>query len=507
VTPSADALLAHVESTRERTNLVLDEGTRAALGQFMTPGIVAKFMASMFRSVGPEIRLLDAGAGVGSLTAAFLHDVAARSPAPACIEATAYEVDPVMLRSLHGVFRSCEEYGQAVGTRFVGHIIERDFIEDATARLANSLFSDIATPSFNAAILNPPYRKISTDSRERGLLRAAGVDVTNLYAAFVGLTARLLEPGGELVAITPRSFCNGPYFRSFRRLLLGEMALLRVHVFESRDRAFSGDSVLQENVIFHARKSAVRSRITLSSSAAPGEPVFQRSVPHEAVVNPSDPNAFIHLAVSAQDAEIADWMSRLCSSLPALGIEVSTGRVVDFRSRELLRNEPDCDTAPLIYPSHFDKGFVAWPRRGGKKPNAIISDQCSASLLVPMGTYVLTKRFTSKEEKRRVVACVLDPERFPTGISDLGIENHVNYFHARGSGLPRHLARGLASFLNSSFVDRFFRQFSGHTQVNAADLRSLRYPSLGELTSMGRRIRATFPEQEEVDRIVEEALS
>ena len=76
----------------------------------------------------------------------------------------------------------------------------------------------------------------------------------------------------------------------------------------------------------------------------------------------------------------------------------------------------------------------------------------------------------------------------------LGIENHLNYFHRDGAGLERDVARGLAMFLNSDEVDRFFRQFNGHTQVNATDLRSLRYPTLADLRSLGSTVtRAAVP--------------
>ena len=201
--------------------------------------------------------------------------------------------------------------------RFVGNIIDRDFIEEGSTHLKAGLFHGDPVPRFNAAILNPPYRKIGSNSRERALLRGAGIETTNLYAAFVALAIRLLEPDGELVAIAPRSFCNGPYFRSFRKILLGETSLLRVHIFETRHRAFSDDAVLQENVIFHAKKGAPRSRVLLSTSAAPGEPVNERLVAHELVVDPSDPNMFIHLAVTSQDAEIAKRMNRFRCSLAA----------------------------------------------------------------------------------------------------------------------------------------------------------------------------------------------
>lgn len=500
-------LLADADRTREKANEALDEATRSLLGQFMTPGIVASFMASMFRDLGPEVRLLDAGAGVGSLTAAFVQEALSRSPRPKSIEATAYEVDPVMLSGLRGVFDSCETASRRARARFAGRIVDHDFIEEGTSFLDVGLFREGTAPSFNAAILNPPYRKISSQSPERHQLRAAGIETSNLYTAFVGLALRLLEPGGELVAITPRSFCNGPYFRAFRRLLLQEATLLQVHVFESRSRAFQVDAVLQENIIFHARKGATRGKVVLSTSSAPGEPVTVRSVTHDTVVDPEDPNAFIHLATSKEDADVAKRMTSLPYGLGDLGIMVSTGRVVDFRAREFLRDDPNTRTVPLIYPTHFQHGYVVWPKLGGRKPNAIIDQGETQALMIPNQTYVLTKRFTSKEERRRIVAVICDPERLPAGVTRLGIENHVNYFHVRGAGLSKLLARGLAAYLNSSLVDRYFRQFNGHTQVNATDLRSLRYPSPATLAAMGKRIGKSFPDQAGVDDLLNEALT
>src|SRR6185312_10331033 len=110
----------------------------------------------------------------------------------------------------------------------------------------------------------------------------------------------------------------------------------------------------------------------------------------------------------------------------------------------------------------------------------------SLDLLVPEGLYVLTKRFSSKEEKRRIVAAIYDPADVASG--DVGFENHLNYFHEDGQGLDRTLALGLRAYLNSTLVDLYFRQFSGHTQVNAGDLRRLRYPSLEQLRTLSERV-------------------
>ncbi len=84
-----------------------------------------------------------------------------------------------------------------------------------SAGLAGDLFGTLL-PAFDAAMANPPYRKISTDSAERIALRSVGFETSNLYTGFIALIQRLLVPGGQLVGITPRSFCNGSCFRPFR---------------------------------------------------------------------------------------------------------------------------------------------------------------------------------------------------------------------------------------------------------------------------------------------------
>jgi adenine-specific DNA-methyltransferase len=123
-------------------------------------------------------------------------------------------------------------------------------------------------------------------------------------------------------------------------------------------------------------------------------------------------------------------------------------------------------------------------------------------LLVPSGYYVLVKRFSAKEEPRRVVAAVYDPEK--VSAERVAFENHLNYYHCDGSGMPMNLAKGLAAFLNSSLVDAYFRQFSGHTQVNATDLRTLRYPSREKLIALGKKIGKNFPDQVPLDGLVQE---
>jgi adenine-specific DNA-methyltransferase len=80
-------------------------------------------------------------------------------------------------------------------------------------------------------------------------------------------------------------------------------------------------------------------------------------------------------------------------------------------------------------------------------------------------------------------------------------------FHQQNQGLPSLLAKGLALFLNSTAVDAYFRQFSGHTQVNARDLRSLRFPDDQTLRRLGRHVSGHMPTTDEINRLVREEIS
>jgi adenine-specific DNA-methyltransferase len=469
---------------------------------------VADFMASLFGPLPKVVRLLDAGAGAGSLTAAFIGQLCAKRSAVQSVEVTLFEIDPLIQDALAATMTDCQRLCEDAGIHFNFTIHEADFIREISTRLAESLFS-AKPPTFDAAIVNPPYRKIATDSDERRSLHQAGIETSNLYAGFIALIQRLLVPGGQIVGITPRSFCNGPYFRAFREDFLANLELHRIHVFESRQAAFKGDNVLQENIIFHAAKGRKQPRdiIISSSSGDHGDIIAERSVPFSEVVHRHDAEKFIHIPSASSHAIAKKTMDGLHTTLAGLGLTVSTGPVVDFRLKESIRPQPEKGTVPLLYPCHFNGGTVHWPKPDARKPNAILDTAETRRWLVKSGIYLLTKRFTSKEERRRLVACLLDPKDMDAETQWLGIENHLNYFHENGHGLEKRLAFGLFAFLNSTLVDQYFRRFSGHTQVNAADLRKLPYPDRATLRAMGAEINQLNFTQDGIDELVEKHLN
>ncbi|EGQ7650911.1 modification methylase [Vibrio parahaemolyticus] len=493
-----ETLVGSVDEIRTQANGLLDEDTRGQKGQFMTPASAARILSGMFRNLDGELNVLDAGAGVGSLTTALVERALSEFQ-PTSINANAWELEDVLVENLNRSFALCREASEESQVAFGSAVNQVDFIQNAVdiikARKAGE-----ETPTFNKAILNPPYLKIAAASKERKNLRSVGVETGNLYSCFVTLALMLLEDGGELVAITPRSFCNGPYFNDFRRILLDGNNLSKLHIFESRTRAFKGDKVLQENVIFHIVKGEAQGQVEITSSTCADDPEpIVRMAEFNEVVNPNNPDRFIHIVTNDEQAGIATRIGGMPCSLVDLGIEASTGKVVDFRTKPNLRHDPAEDTVPLIYPMHFNNCMIEYPVESKKKPNAIALNEDTMKQMVPNGTYVLTKRLTSKEETRRIVAGLYTADL--ANVEVVGFENKTNYFHADGNPLEMDFAKGLWVYLNSNIVDQYFRQFNGHTQVNATDLRTLRYPTREQLIAMGQQVQQF--DQEQFDALVE----
>ena len=501
-----EELFPLLESRRIESTRLLDPAQRSQFGQFFTPFSTARSMARLLAERGGTLNILDAGAGVGSLTAAAVEAACNWEIKPSKINATTYEIDPQLCGYLRSTLSECRTVCDRHGISFDAEIIEMDFIEAAVARLhGNTLFATVTQQRFNCAILNPPYRKLQSSSQTRSLLNSVGIETSNLYTAFLWLTALSLDDDGDLVAITPRSFSNGSYFKPFRRAFLKTFSIRNIQVFDRRDSAFSDDSVLQENIILRAVKSSVRNNVVIENSEEPDDPIPTiRTIAYEELVRPDDPDQFIHIVPDELTHRIDLQLQSLTHSLRDLNLSVSTGRVVDFRAAHLLRKQPNANSVPLIYPGHLLNGFINWPRQTFKKANALECTPEAQSLVVPHGCYVLVKRFSAKEEARRVVAAVYDSDQVFPG--PVGIENHLNYYHRHGAGVPRNIAVGLAAFLNSTLVDSYVRQFNGHTQVNANDLRSLKYPSEIELERLGIRIAGSVTDQGKLDQIIAEEL-
>lgn len=466
----------------ERSKTTSKQGLRKEnkekFAQYFTPLEVADYMASLFDAIKKKkIKILDPGAGTGNLTLSFINKIVEWEVKPKSIHVDLYEIDPNFLSHLKDTLAECKAVCEDNKIEFTFDIINSDLIKDAEKMLKSKQL-------YNYVIMNPPYKKLDAFSEHDLLLRKLDINVPNYYAAFLSLGKALLDKNGQMVSITPRSFCNGAYFKNFRLDLLEACSLDNLHLFEKRTDIFY-DDVLQETVIMKIVKAGKQGKVRISTSVdnnLSGITISEKK--YEEIVFPTDKQGVIRI-VPEVDEEIENKMKSLEFNLEDLGLNVSTGPIVDFRNRDALRSEREENSYYMVY-SHNIRNMDIDFNVASNKPSYIVRTDKCANYLRSSGLYILVNRMSSKEEPSRIKAAIFDGKKYLG--EKVGFDNKINYFHMNGNEIgDMDLATGLWIYLNSDFVDFYFRTFSGNTQINVTDLReNLKYPSKEELKLLGR---------------------
>lgn len=489
-------------------------GQRKTGGLYLTPVNVADFMAAQVSAGRSSVRILDPAAGSGTLLCAVVERLAAGDARFRNADLTAYETDPDLHNALVAVLGNLKRWAAR------HHIAVRVRIEASDFVLAHAQFlgasghlfrSDRIQP-YDLVIANPPYFKIPKCDPRAQAATSVVHGQPNIYALFMAAGAALLCEGGEFLFITPRSFTSGPYFRLFRQRFFASVRPTGVHVFGSRREAFGRDEVLQENIILKGvredgwQQRGGRFKLCISSSAGLADlhdPALRWLPLEDALAQSTD--KVLRLPILRGEDEAVRFVDSWTGSLHGYGMNISTGPVVPFRAEEFLDEggRPADTYAPLIWMSHVHAMRVSFPN-GGRKPQYIKRGASERSLLLPNRNYVLLRRFTAKEEPRRLVAGPWFKRSSSCPL--LGIENHLNYIYRPAGELDEEEARGLAALLNSELLDTYFRVSSGNTQVSATELRAMPLPPRDKIILIGRRAKALNDRGQELDDLVEEVI-
>lgn len=469
-------------------------------GQFFTPSSVASFMAGLLRVPKRTFRVLDPGAGTGILSAAVCDQVA-RLKSPRFVHLELYETEQSVLPMLRECLERCEREMRRAGHRLTFELHEADFIFSASPQA--SLFASQQKGAFDAVIMNPPYFKIGKDSAYARAMANVVHGQPNIYSLFMALAADLLKADGQLVAITPRSFCNGLYFRGFRRWFFEKMSLDHVHLFESRTDTFRHAKVLQESVVTLSSRAAQGEIVDLTTSEGQvlAKKLRTRTLRADHVLDDTSGDIVVRIPEDPSDSEVIAFVESWPNRFRDMGLRVSTGPVVAFRARSYLRAEMNGRTVPFLSVHNVRAFETRWPVDKGGKPTAFFVAHDSESLLLPAKNYVLLRRFTAKEEKRRLVAsCFFRRDSIRPRVA---LENHLNYVYHGERELSEDECMGLSALFNSALLDRYFRAISGSTQVNATELRAMPLPPLGVIARIGKKLlRRTELPRADIERAV-----
>ncbi len=490
---------------------------RKSHGVFFTPLAVADFMASLVAGpLGSHVAIVDPGAGLGILSCAACERIASRFPSVSSISIHAYETEETLKPRLEEVMAHATKYLSRRGISLAPEVRTTDFVLSHSEMLAADgqvLPFSQGNGGYDLAISNPPYFKLSaTDERARAA-KAVVHGQPNVYSLFMAAAASSLRERGQFIFITPRSFASGTYFRRFREWFFDLMLPEQVHLFVSRRQAFRRHDVLQENVILAARRwTAWRAESCdreLSISSSYGLSDLAQATPRRAaidsVLDPRDRGSVLRIPTSELDDAVSRLVQTWNGSFAEYGLEISTGPVVPFRAVALLDSKGDVPGShyPLLWMHHVSPMRIDWPN-GTRKQQFLKASQEAEGILLEDQNYVLLRRFSAKEERRRMVAAPLIAGTLKSPM--LGLENHLNYIHRPGGALTEEEAWGLAALLSSSLLDIYIRTVSGNTQVNASDLRDVPLPDIEKILAIGRIVRASPDPFAVVDRTVSETL-
>ena len=494
---------------------------RKSDGHYQTPASIARFMADCSSYSEPYMRVLDPGSGTGILSAAVC-EAACRGGTVKNLHVDAYETDTLLANLTRLVLTFSHSWLGQRGVVLTFDVRHGDFVLEYASTLeavskANGHGRNEGAPSeYGLVISNPPYFKIGKDDPRAVEWASVVHGQPNIYALFMAISAELLSESGKLVYIVPRSFASGPYFRRFREVFFQRVAPAAIHLFESRKDVFKNQTVLQENLIFTGRRrsegeSVDESQVLVSHSRAAHDLASRRCllVGLDAVLDPASENRELSIPVCQEDLELAQAVRTWPNTLHSLGLEISTGPVVPFRATSFLM--PDANgpsRVPLLWMQHVRPMRTQWPSTGTRKPQWVEVTSESMKLLVEDATYVLMRRFSAKEEKRRLVAAPLIQGALNANV--VGLENHLNYIRGVSRELDEELAYGLSALFNSTFLDRYFRISNGNTQVSATELRAMPLPAERDIRSIGAEAHARLdagPELPGLDGLVAGTLN
>ena len=490
-------------------------------GHYLTPAAVARFMAGHSPYCEPHMRVLDPGSGTGILSAAVC-EAAYRSGTVKTLHVDAYETDRLLAALSLLVLSFSRDWLAQRGIALTFDVRQRDFVLEYAEALAEMSMVNGGGSSlggtktaYSLAISNPPYFKIGKDDPRAVAWASIVHGQPNIYAIFMAISAELLSDNGKLVYIVPRSFASGPYFRKFREVFFRRVAPTAIHLFESRKDVFKGQTVLQENLVIAARsrrngEALDKGQVLVSHSNAADDLAERQRllVDVNCVLDLASENVELSIPLCAEDLTLVQAVRSWPSTLGSLGLEISTGPVVPFRATQFLAHAASGNsTVPLLWMQHVRPMRAVWPSPEADKPQWITAEPESMKLLVPNANYVLLRRFSAKEEKRRLVAAPLI--RGALNEDHVGLENHLNYIRGVSRVLDEELAYGLSALLNSTFLDRFFRISNGNTQVSATELRAMPLPAERDIRAIGTEAQARLGSEgglSDLDALVAETL-
>lgn len=461
-------------------------------GQYFTSVEIARFMSSLSHKFQKTLKILDPGCGVGILTCSLVEHLIDNSKSVKNIEIVAYEIDVNLIPYTSRVLSYLKKWAAKKSVQVEYILVHSDFIID-NELLFNGRQNGRShqNNNFDIIISNPPYFKLSKEDKRAIIAKDVTNGHPNIYSIFMAAGLKLLNENGEFIFISPRSFSSGNYFKTFREFFFNLCRLDNIHLFASRKETFERDSVLQETIILKGIKDSSLNKnnlVTITSSYGSADlnnPKI-KAYNYKEIIDLNSKEKILHTPISDFEENIFNLFKSWNGRLQDYGLNISTGPVVAHRAIKFIKYNKEENFAPLYWLHNVDKMKLNWPIEKLNKGQYITVNSLSLPLLIQNKDYIFLRRFSSKDDKSRLIAAPYFKSSQKNKL--IGVENKLNYIYRKNGFLEKEEVIGICALLNSNLFDSYFRTFNGNVNVSATELREMPFPKLEEIKDIGKNI-------------------
>lgn len=448
------------------------------IGQFFTPDNISVFMGSLSSTQKEHVTILDPGCGTLNLSCALI-DHLVQNRRTKSIHLDIYETDNNLIQYIEDIIKILSEYLFSKNVEFNCKIYFKDFvIKNAKYLTENSEFR------YDIIISNPPYFKLGKTDERALVTEVINGGQPNIYSLFMAISSRLLNVDGEMIFITPRSFTSGLYFKKFREYFLDNVKLHSLHLFVNRNDTFKKDKVLQELLITKAVKSKIE-KVKITSSDSDLNIYSDKTYNYEEIYNVDSENKFVFIPINENEDQILKIVNGWDKRLEDFGITISTGPVVDFRTKENIVLEANNNFRPYYRLNNVTQMELNWPLEDLNKEQFIIQNDATKSILRPSSNYIFLRRQSAKGDKHRLICTPYFKE---DNVDYIGIDNKLNYIYSKKRELTKEEVYGISALLNSTFMNQYFQTFNGNVNVSSTEIKQLKFPNYEFIIHIGEKV-------------------
>lgn len=294
--------------------------------------------------------------------------------------------------------------------------------------------------TFDLIIGNPPYFEVPAGKIDKEQFGGVMCGRTNIYTLFIYKSINLLNEGGELRFVVPKTMLSGKYFSKLREFIHQECDIIDIVKFD-KNNMFS--KALQTVIILKLRKRNT---------------IVDRTITTKHTIRFNNNIYFVSdsskLGLSGNDTTIKE-----------LGCIVKTGSTIWNVHKECLQCEPVLGkTLPLVMASNINDGNLditssSHSKPTEKKQHLIVTD--ANKNLIETGPFILTNRIVGMNPpKLKAVLIEQSASYF--------VENHVNIIKG-----PLDALKKIKQSLDLNSTTQFIQDVIGSTQVSQNELQNI----------------------------------